>query len=190
MSRPTRILAAVLTTALLTTACDNTTTTPPATSPTTAASTPAPSTPPKPTVAEPVLPAAAKGITVSSADAFARFYLQVIDYATATGQVGLLNRSSDKGCISCGQLSKLYGSIYKAGGSVTGDFRSNNVAISGVRLTGTKAAVVTLRSTAGRHIVKHSATAKPTTYTGETATWTLTLANASGQWVMYEMEQQ
>ena len=142
-----------------------------------------------PTPTSPALPAAAEGITITSADAFARFYLQVIDYAAATGDVTLLVQSSDKGCISCDELSRHYSSVYKAGGSLTGDFRSRNVKSTGVRLNGTKAAEITLSSTEGRHTLKPSATAKPTLFTGEAVDWTLTLANQSGQWVMYEIVQ-
>jgi hypothetical protein len=173
---------------LLASGCgDKNTTTPTPSTPASTSTVPATSSTPTPT--SPTLPAAAKGITITSADAFSRFYLQVIDYAAATGDITLLVQSSDKGCISCGELSRHYSSVYKAGGSLTGDFQSRNVKSTGVRLNGTKAAEITLRSTEGRHTLKPSATAKPTPFTGEAVDWTLTLANQSGQWVMYEIVQ-
>jgi hypothetical protein len=138
----------------------------------------------------PTPPATATGITVTSADAFARFYLTAIDHAAATGDVTALRTWADKGCLSCTELIQHYSTVYKAGGSLTGDFRSTNVQVDGVRLNGTKAAEVKLRSTEGKHVLKPSATGAPTTFPGETAKWTLTLANVSGHWVTYEMVQE
>lgn len=164
----------------------------PAASPTPgpSSSLPTPSTPPTSPAPAPTPPATAAGITVTSADAFARFYLTAIDHAAATGDVTALRAWSDKGCISCTELIQHYSSIYKAGGSLTGDFRSADAKTSSIRLNGTKAADVTLQFTEGKQVVIPSAGAKPTPYAGGKSTWRLALLNRSGHWIMYEMKQQ
>lgn len=137
----------------------------------------------------PSLPTAAKGITVTSADAFARFYLAAIDHAAGTGNVSLLIKWADKGCLSCNELIQHYSSVYKAGGSLTGDFRSKDARTVSARLNGTKAADISLRFTEGRHTIVPRKGASPTVYPGGPSEWRMALLNQGGQWVMYEMEE-
>ncbi|GAA1557681.1 hypothetical protein GCM10009789_08850 [Kribbella sancticallisti] len=161
----------------------------PATSP--PSSSTLPPSPPTPSVAPaPTPPAAAAGITVTSADAFARFYLTAIDHAAATGDVTTLRTWSDKGCISCNKLIKHYTDVYGAGGSVTGNFRSTNAKTTSARLKDTKAADITLQFTEGRHTIVPSKGAKPTVFPGGQSQWQMALMNQSGHWVMYEMRDQ
>ena len=182
-------IATVLSVALLATACNGDDTTPPPTSSTTPPSTTTPPPPVSPSMAVPTLPATATGITVTSADAFARFYLTAIDHAAGTGDVSVLQKWADKGCISCNDLIQHYSSVYQAGGSLTGDFRSHNAKTASARLNGTKAADVTLQFTEGRHSIIPRKGASPTNYSGGASEWRMALLNQGGHWVTYEMEE-
>jgi hypothetical protein len=162
---------------------------PPA-SPTVASSTPAPSTPANSPTPAPTPPAAATGITVTSADAFARFYLSAIDHAAATGDVSALRTWADKGCISCNKLIKYYASVYSSGGSVSGNVRTTNAKATSAQLNGTKAANVMLQFTEARHTIIPSKGAKPTVFPGGTSVWRMALLNQGGHWIMYEMKEQ
>jgi hypothetical protein len=179
-----------LTVGLLASGCgDKDITTPtPSSSATSNSSTPS-VTPSIATPTGPTLPAAAKGITVTSADAFARFYLAAIDHAAGTGNVSLLKEWADKGCVSCNALIQHYSSVYKAGGSLSGDFRSRDAKTVSARLNGTKAADVSLRFIEGRHTIVPRKGASPTVYPGGPSEWRMALLNQGGKWVMYEMEE-
>jgi len=145
--------------------------------------TPTPSTP-----APPALPAEAKGLTVESADAFTRFYLQLLEHAQATGNTTSLKAWSDAGCIGCGQAIRHIDSVEGSGGSYSGDFAYNGVQISKVRLNQKKAAEVRLSASVGKHTLVPSPGATPTIYPGEKVSWVLTLVARRGQWIAYELE--
>lgn len=162
--------------------------TPNSTQSTQAPSTPAPSTPSNSPTPVPTPPSTATGITITSADAFARFYLTAIDHAAATGDVTALRTWSDKGCISCNKLIKHYTAVYSAGGSITGNFRTTNAKTTSARLNGTKSADVTLQFAEGRHTITPSKDAKPTVFPGGPSQWRMALLNQGGRWIMYEMK--
>jgi len=181
--------------ALTLTGCteEDSATQPPSTPPSTvtnSGSTVAPTgTPTMPEPVPPTLPATAKGLTVSSADAFARFYLQAIDHAAGTGDVSVLQAWSDPGCVGCSDLATDFKTTYAKGGSLTGDFHSRNVRVISSRLIDDRSADVTLTSVEGRQIYRPSKSAPPTTYQGENATWKMSLAARSGTWTMFEVVQ-
>jgi hypothetical protein len=89
---------------------------PPEAEPTRTASTP--TTTPSPT--PPTLPAAAKGRGAASAKAFVRHYIDVLNYATFTGDVSALRHLGAKHCGSCQNVVNGIRSIYVAGGTVKG----------------------------------------------------------------------
>jgi hypothetical protein len=135
----------------------------------------------------PSMPVAAKGLTASSADAFARYFFEVLYYLQSTGDATLMQRWSDKGCIGCGELMKAYDA--KAGSTFQGDFKPKPGMTKSVRLNQTKAAEVVLDATVGAHQWRPHSGASPTPFTGGISRWDLTLQARNGQWILYEVDQ-
>jgi hypothetical protein len=156
--------------------------------PSSASTTPTPSaTPTEP--APPVIPPAAlNGLTVTSAEAFARFYLAATDYAAATGDVSLMRTHAYSSCATCSAIAKTYEDTYKSGGSVTGDVRVTVLAIQDVRLIRTDTAAVLIRAREGKQTWIKRAGAAPSVLPGSTYTWDITLAATDNRWTMFEME--
>lgn len=184
--------------ALLLPAChSNPQTTPPPSTPPTTPSTTSPTTPAPPTPSTPpttpkpqppsIPPAATAGLTVTSAEAFARFYLTALDHLVATGDGALLRKWSDKGCTACSSFLSAYESTYENGGSVTGDFRTRIARIEEVRLIRGDTAAVLISATEGRQVWVKKAGERPTVLAGGPVTLDLTLASAGGHWTMFEL---
>lgn len=190
-----RRLAAALATAaaclLTATGCDGSEATPPP-SPSTGASTPPSSTPSTPATtpkaAPPTMPpAASAGFTVSSADAFARFYLAAREHAALTGDVALLRKWANRTCTVCKALADGYEAQYKAGGSITGDVRFRVAKVDRARLVGNEMAEVVLTGRIGRFVDIDRRGATPGVYPGGTVTYRLGLIRTGGQWRVFAM---
>jgi hypothetical protein len=163
------------------------------TSPTPTSTLPSTTTPSptKPTSTPPTIPpAATSGLTVTSAEAFARFYIAALDYAIATGDAGPMRQWAYKTCRTCRDYAKTYEQTYKSGGTVTGQLGTMITRVASVRLIKNDTAAVLLHAREGRTIWHKSAGAKPTTFPGGNIKWDLTLAETSGRWTMFEMELQ
>ena len=67
------------------------------------------------------MPAEAKGTSQKSAKAFVRYYIDVLNFATATGDTGTALRLSSPNCDSCsGMLDKIQ-DVYSQGGYFRGE---------------------------------------------------------------------
>ena len=146
-----------------------------------------PSETPKPTPPA-IPPAATTGLTVTSADAFARFYLAAVDYLVATGDARLVRQWAEKGCASCNALAGKYERMYRAGGYVSGNTLTQVLKVTQVNLIGRDTAAVLIRAHEDPQVERVRAGAKPTAYPAQTFSWDLTLAAAQGHWTMFEME--
>jgi len=92
--------------------------------------TPSPTTPPtsEPTSdpnqpAEPKLPAAAKAPTRAGAEAFVRYYIKLLNYASHTGDTEPLAAAAND-CKGCRKYEALFSRTYARGGSFTGNLWS------------------------------------------------------------------
>jgi Family of unknown function (DUF6318) len=133
-------------------------------------------------------PAARNGLTVTSAEAFARFYISAMDYLVGTGDGSLARQWSEKGCAACKSLIDSYERLYKDGGSVTGDPLTRITSVKEVRLVREDTASVIFRAQEQPLVERSKAGASPTPYPGATFNWVFTLSASSGHWVMFEME--
>lgn len=127
MSRVHALPAAVLSVALLVSACSSGGSEPVATpsssaTPTTIQpSTSESSTPTAdPTPTAPAVPAAATKNTDAGAEAFARYWVKVLNYAQRTGDVGALDAISDSRCTGCTGAIKTISNAYQSGGGISG----------------------------------------------------------------------
>ena len=114
-----RLLAAVAGAALLVASgCTSDEAPEPAPLPTESAS---PSDTGSPSPTAPTLPAEAEGTSPAAAKAFARHYVKVVNFASATGKIAELDDLSKTSCRSCTALIERIESVYAAGGSFEGD---------------------------------------------------------------------
>lgn len=90
----------------------------PTTSATTSATTPTPST--TPTTVAPTMSKQAGEDSPEGAAAFVKHYIDVFNYAAATGDVDELTRLSSPDCKGCQNYIKLYRDTYAAGGYFKG----------------------------------------------------------------------
>jgi hypothetical protein len=72
------------------------------------------------TPSPPVMPDAAKANTKAGAIAFVRHYIDLVNYAQATGDVNALEEVEDHGCKSCEHGQTYLSSIYEAKGHIDG----------------------------------------------------------------------
>jgi len=149
--------------------------------PTTAPSTPKPAPPTVP-------PSATTGLTVRSAEAFARFYLAASDYAEATGDATLMRTWAYPSCKSCQTYAQASEQTYRNGGAFTGDLGTKITAVKEVRLIRKDTAAILISATVGHTAWRPKAGAPPTPFAGGPVVWDITLAAASGHWTMFEME--
>ncbi|AXT85390.1 hypothetical protein C6I20_09460 [Aeromicrobium sp. A1-2] len=73
-----------------------------------------------PTTTPPTMPAQAKLDSPEGAAAFVKHYIDVFNYAAATGDVDELSRLSDPDCEGCQRYITLYRDTYEAGGYFKG----------------------------------------------------------------------
>ena len=121
---------------------------PPSNPPSTAATAPPPTAPP--------LPAAATQDTPAGAQSFARYYIEVLDYASHTGDVQSLRRLGN--CETCLAQADGIEKFFKSGGHVEG---------GEIRITNTES-VRFLRSAALVNITYDQATGKSIARNGKT----------------------
>lgn len=81
---------------------------------------PSPSATPTPTATPPSLPPQASEDTPEGAAAFVSYWVEVSNYAAATGDVDELSRISDPDCSGCQSYIDLYRDTYEAGGYFRG----------------------------------------------------------------------
>lgn len=82
---------------------------------------PSPSPTASPTSSAPTLPPEAEGTSTAAAKAFVRHYVDVINYAMATGDVRLLRALSDSRCKSCVAVVSNIRTLYRSGGFLEGE---------------------------------------------------------------------
>ncbi len=196
-NRPAKALLACLATTTLLTACTKPSpeagqpnTPPPRTAgasgstgaPTEPASTPAsPSGPPQ-------RPTNAKGLTLAAGEQFVRYYSDLLNYASETGDTAPMLSNSEAGCESCKSYAGFVAKANAANGLLKGDYREKVTDVpdlyrgEGGHLGGSANVSV------GAYVSKETKTSapvnvKPAKYKREFA-----LSADHGNWIMYEME--
>ena len=161
---------------------------PETTPPSTPATTPTASTPPTPATAPPTRPAAGTGLTLAAADSFVRYYVDLLNYASKTGDTQPLLSASESGCRQCKVYADYVTRVNAANGGLSGDYFERVKDIpelfrgDGGRVGGS--ALVTI----GGYTSKESPSAKPVTSAAQSYKREFTLAPQQNEWVMYEMK--
>ena len=132
------------------------------------------------------MPAAAKGTSEASAKAFARFYIDSINYAMRTGATHQLRSLGGKDCKSCSAIVGNIEEIYAAGGQIKG----KGWTLNGVRtLQVTSArAVMSLDVKLEPEAVVPSAGAEEEQNTGGKQPMTIFMDRASPSWSVSKLD--
>ncbi|WP_238159958.1 DUF6318 family protein [Kribbella pratensis] len=140
------------------------------------------------TPAAPERPVAAYGLSLAAADQFVRHYVDLMNYASQTGDSGPLLAASDAGCVGCKQYADIAVRTNASNGGLSGDYRervsdvSELVRRSNGRLRGSAAVTV------GRYTTKDSPAAAPVVSKAARYTEQVVLSPSKGNWVMFEIE--
>ncbi|WP_238157123.1 DUF6318 family protein [Kribbella sp. VKM Ac-2571] len=152
----------------------------------TQASTPASTVPPSP----PIRPTTANGLSLAAAEEFIRHYIDLMNYASQTGNAAPLLAASDAGCVGCKQYAGFATKVNAANGGLSGDYLERVAEVSelirgnGGRLRGSAAVTV------GVYTTKDSPSAVPATSKAAKYTEQVALSPSKGNWVMFEIELQ
>jgi hypothetical protein len=196
-NRPHLKLLTCLCAAALLTACGGgspaagrpNTVTPPAPSGNSSASAPgiSASTPTNVPNEPPERPQAAHGLTLAAAEAFYRYYIDLKNYAAATGDTTALLAASEGGCEGCSDYATYVAKINVANGGIAGDYRERIKDITQLTRGSTGRVGGSAVIAVGNFTTKNSPTAKPIVSQPAEYTDTISLSPKGQDWVMYEM---
>ncbi|WP_327639851.1 DUF6318 family protein [Kribbella sp. NBC_00482] len=198
--RPTTAFLACLSTTALLAACGQgspeaghpNTAPPPATAADTStgaaiqsASKPTPSTAPG---EPPERPTGARGVTLAAADQFVRYYSDLLNYASATGDTSPMLAESEAGCENCKSYAKFVAQANAANGLLKGNYLEKVTDVPELyrgesgRLGGSATVAV------GAYVSRQSKSATAVSVEATKYTREFALSPQDGNWVMYEME--
>jgi hypothetical protein len=206
-NRPTLALLACLAATTLLTACaqsspeagrPNTAPPPSSTSvsgqPSGSASTPASQgdttspTSPSAVPSAPPRPEAAGGLTLAAAEQFVRYYSDLMNYASATGDTQPMLGASDSGCENCKSYADFVTKANAANGLLKGDYRERITDVpelyrgQGGHVGGSASVAI------GAYVSRETNTAAPINIKAAKYKREFALSPAGGNWVMYEMK--
>jgi hypothetical protein len=139
--------------------------------------------------AAPERPKAAEGATLAAAEAFIRYYSDLMNYAADTGDTSPMLSASEAGCETCQTYADFVKVSNAANGLLTGDYREHLKKVSelsrgqGGHLGGS--AVVTV----GAYVSRQTRSATPFQSKATTYSRQFALSPQDGNWVMFEMKQ-
>ncbi len=133
-------------------------------------------------LSEPGRPRGLDDATESGAATFALYWVQVSDYAAATGDTSRLAEISAKSCDPCNDFINLYRTTHKAGGSFSGG--KQDFADVSVRRVSANKMFVYAKVTAQRGLVKSSSDASPSPEPGGTDSVVYTVVRSGSEWKM------
>ncbi|MFF0338206.1 DUF6318 family protein [Kribbella sp. NPDC004875] len=135
----------------------------------------------------PERPAAANGLTLAAAEAFYRYYIDLKNYAAATGDTKSLMAASESGCEGCSDYANYVAKVNVANGGISGDYiekikELNQLTRGSTGRVGGSAVIAV-----GNFTTKNSPTATPIISQPAEYTDTISLSPKGQNWVMYEM---
>jgi len=153
---------------------------PPSTSAPTSPSTTAVSGP-----VEPTMPAAAKGTDAAAAEAFVRFYWEMVNYAQATGDLDGLQSLADASCAACREGTSYLERVFSDGGEISGGAATVRVRTTGfVKDQGRSNAVVVFDVSSTRQRVDYPGDRRDESYPGGVTRLSAILIPHAGTWLM------
>ncbi|WP_433015461.1 DUF6318 family protein [Kribbella sp. CA-294648] len=125
---------------------------------------------------------------MAAAEGFLSHYIDLLNYASETGDPEPFLSESDKGCVGCKGIADHTRKFNVKNGSLKGDFKDRLVSVKEFshgeegRLFGS----ATLKT--GTFEERVSPGASPVPQPASTGTMEFTLVSKAGNWVMYEMQ--
>ncbi|WP_427885866.1 DUF6318 family protein [Kribbella sp. GL6] len=136
----------------------------------------------------PPRPAAAEGLTLAAAEQFVRYYSDLLNYASATGDTAPMLDVSEKGCVNCKSYADFVAKANAANGLLQGDYLEKITGVPEVfrDKSGRIGGSATL--TVGAYVSRNSKNASPIRLKSTKYTREFALSQQGGNWIMYEME--
>ncbi|MCW2801415.1 MAG: hypothetical protein JWQ70_2887 [Aeromicrobium sp.] len=139
-----------------------------------------------PTISVPTMPAQAKENSPEGADAFLRHYVDVLNFASRTGNVSELSRLSSPKCVGCQRYIALYRDTYKSGGY----FKDSDWTFSGSKLeVGDYETYLDVHVTAPKGHYKVAAGEPEKTGNGEDSDLSFAVARRGDEWRVTQLGQ-
>ncbi|MEU8224539.1 DUF6318 family protein [Kribbella sp. NPDC048915] len=136
----------------------------------------------------PSRPPQAVGSTLAAGEAFIAYYIDLLNYAYTTGDVGPLMAASDKGCEGCKGIADYAKKVNAKNGGLQGDYGDHLVDVKeiyrgeGNRIGGSAALA------GGSYTERSSPGASPVSHESAKGTLEFSLSASGGNWIMYEMQ--
>jgi hypothetical protein len=134
---------------------------------------------------EPTLPVEAGDGTRAGAEAFVQYYWDVVNYAQATGDVGLLRSLAQPSCTGCEGGAELIAKVYDRGGRITGP---------GYRVTGMEPArspsghwTVVVHTHVGTQVIRDAGDLNQR-FPGGPGKWLMGVSRIEGSWSVTTLE--
>ena len=142
--------------------------------------------PPGNQVTEPTLPADAEGSSIRSAKAFVGYYIDLLNYASVTGDTKAFDQVAAPACRLCADYSNLFDSIWDDGGFL----RSDGMSIErlGVTFTDSRSTALSLVVRAARTRLKESAQEEPSVAPPKRIYFAIEIAQAAASWRVTRFE--
>lgn len=148
---------------------------------------PSPSRTTSPTVAAPSLPPEAEGTSPTAAKAFVRHYVDLVNYAMATGDTGPMQAASAPNCESCAGVEVRIRGVYEAGGSIESNgWQVRSLAL--VPLQPRNRPMVDAGIEMSPQLVRQNAKAEPERFKGGRLPTTFFLAYNEAGWIVIDWE--
>ncbi|WP_238151453.1 DUF6318 family protein [Kribbella sindirgiensis] len=141
-----------------------------------------------PTVA-PGRPAAARGVTLASAEQFVRYYSDLLNYAADTGDTVALVKASSAVCESCKAYADFIAKSNAANGLLSGDYHEHIVDVPQLNRGKPGFAGGSANLTVGAYTSKETKTDSPLVSQPAQYSRKFALVDQGGNWVMYEWKQ-
>ncbi|MGY4773163.1 DUF6318 family protein [Kribbella sp. CWNU-51] len=195
-NRPAAPLLTCLATALLLTACTSkspeagrpNTSPPTGSNSQTATSAPSASGQPSSPTGPPGRPATANGLSLAAAESFVRHYIDLMNYASRTGDGAPLLAASEAGCEGCKQYADFAAKVNAANGGLSGDYVERVTEVSELIRRESGRLAGSANVTVGSYTTKDSPSAKAVTSKPGSYAEQIALSPNGGNWIMYEIK--
>jgi hypothetical protein len=127
-------------------------------------------------------------VTLSAAELFIRHYIDLMNYAAATGDTSAMRSVSAQACSGCAKYYASVEQVNEQGGGLTGDYRERVVEVTELTRTAKDKVAASTNVTVGNYTARRSPSATPMVVKATPYTEEMVLAVVSGNWQMFEME--
>lgn len=136
---------------------------------------------------EPTMPAEARGTDAAAAEAFVKFYWEMVNYAQATGDTSGL-RGLSSGCRPCDSGAAFIESVYGNGGQLTGGVgRVDHTNVGVLQGQPDKRTVVHFKLASTRQLEDYPGTKRDKSYPAGAIDFQVVLEPRSGAWTVVYM---